>query len=131
MAADSVWIPAWNAQLLYAGSYLECMSLRSRLTGNKFYTTNNRGQGWTEHGISNRTKVISFTLPISEENAPGVPKEFDLVDATWEDETGDHSGKFRISSVERQGGGEGGYTWSYEGEFTGPVSGFAALAGGS
>lgn len=126
MAASTNWLAANTAHLTYNSNILECMTLRYRESVGTFDTDNTESGGDHEFGVDVTTRQISFTINASEENLGDMPALKSLVDAVYTDDTGTYTGKARVTSRERQGGGKGGYVWSYEATHTGAVTFVAA-----
>jgi hypothetical protein len=122
MAATSTWLTAYDAQLLYATKQIPCSSLRFRESIETFETTNTESAGAHEFGVAVTTLNLSFSCPIASETKADLPAMGSLVDTVFSDSVDVYTGKARVTSRERQGGGKGGYVWNFEATFTGAVT---------
>lgn len=118
MAATTVWKPAYALKATHDGDPIECKSLEIAEAIGEFDTTNNEGGGAEEFGIDVTSCQMRFTVPQKDGQA-SLPKGA-LVDMTYDDGDDDpQTGKARILTKNRKGGGKGGYDIDYTAKFTG------------
>lgn len=120
MASATVWKPAYDAKLTYDSVAQKCMSVEHGWTGDEFETTNNEGDGSYEFGIGGEKHQLRWSTPVAADSV--LPAEKSLLDAVFNDGLFTFTGKARVTSASRKGGGKGGYTIDYQATFTGTVT---------
>jgi hypothetical protein len=120
MAAADVWVPAHNAKITYNAVVQPASSVELSHQADEFETTNTESDGDHEFGVAGRTRQIRWTQPAKA--GATMPLEEDLVDAVYGDDKFTWTGKARIVSSSRKGGGKGGYVLDYTAKFTGVVT---------
>jgi hypothetical protein len=129
MAAADVWKPAYDAKLKYNAAAVAASSVEFQENLGEFDTTNTESAGDYEFGVDVTTRKLRWTTPVKV--GAVLPALKDLCDAIYSDGIDVFTGKARITSRNRKGGGKGGYTIDYEATFTGTVTKTAdTVAGG-
>lgn len=121
MGVDSDWKPAYDVTLTVGGTTQLCINSTFSETVEEFDTTNQESDGDEEIGVGVTSRQLRFTIPVDNDN-PIIPAKKSLQPCTWSDGLESYSGKCRILSRERRGGGKGGYFIDCSGKFTGAVT---------
>lgn len=119
----ALWKPACDCHLTYANTALTTTVLEFTEAHETFDTTNDKSNGYADFGVGARSYSLRFDCPQdSETPANGGPTTRDLLDASWTDGFKTYTGKARITSASRKGGGRGGYIVSYNAQMSGEIT---------
>lgn len=119
--ADADWKPAFDVHFTDNGNVIYCENVEIREQVETFETTNTESAGNYEEGAGVTRYDIRGTALI-DRAAVKMPSFKTLVPMVFSDGIGSFSGKGRIKSRTRQGGGKGGYKVPFEGTFSGVVT---------
>ena len=91
-------------------------------------TTVHKDRGATSVGIAEYTCNVRFECPVKKTDESAYPKSGQRLVGTFIDGGEVHTGSIAITSRRKRNGARGGKVWSYEGVFSGAVSGVSAGA---
>ena len=119
--ADADWKPAYDVHFTDNGNIINCENVEIREQVETFETTNTESAGAYEEGTAVTRYDVRGTAMI-DKNSVKMPSFKTLVPMTFSDGLSTFTGKGRIKSRTRQGGGKGGYKVPFEGTFSGAVA---------
>lgn len=119
--ADPIFKPAYDLHVTVDSVVRPCTSSEFSETHATFEATTDQDGGAYNFGVAETTYTLRFDM-VRDTAADRIPNARDLVAMAWTDGVENYSGKGRILTKNRKGGGRGGAAYSFTATLAGTVT---------